>query len=290
MSGEQPQSDETKLTSVPKDGADGDAGDPSDPFDAPGPDRKDYNLGGFVVDLEGFEGPLDLLLTLARQQKVDLMNISILALAEQYLGYIEAARRIRLEIAADYLVMAAWLAFLKSRMLLPTPEGEEEPSGEELAARLQHQLRRLEAMREAAETLMDRKRLGLDTFPRGMPEGVRVVRDSTYECELYELLNAYSAQVGKNNVTTFKLRPVTIHSVEEAIKRLRNLLGHVPDWSSLETFLPPEFDQRTGVERRSGLASTFAASLELAKQGQIAMKQGKTFGPIFMRGQQSDGG
>ena len=237
---------------------------------------------GFMVDLEGFEGPLDLLLTLARQQKLDIRQISILKLADQYLAYIAEARRVRLEIAADYLVMAAWLAYLKSRMLLPDSDDEDEPTGEELAARLQHQLRRLEAMREAADTLMGRHRLGLDVFPRGMPEGVTVIRDSSYDCSLYELLNAYATQVGRTNVTTFKLRPVTIVSVEDALRRLGLVLGNLPDWASLETFLPPEI--ASPMERRSAAASTFAACLELAKQGKLHIRQGQTFGPIFLKG------
>ena len=159
----------------------------------------------FVVDLEGFEGPIDLLLSLARTQKVDITQLSILKLAEQYLAYIEEARRIRLEIAADYLVMAAWLAYLKSRLLLPEPEGEEEPSGEELAARLQFQLQRLQAMRDASEKLMARARLGLDVFQRGMPEGITVLRKSQWHCELYDLLRAYADQVQGAPVTPLSM-------------------------------------------------------------------------------------
>ncbi|HZD26571.1 MAG TPA: ScpA family protein [Alphaproteobacteria bacterium] len=241
---------------------------------------------GFFVDLEGFEGPLDLLLTLARQQKLDIKQISILQLAEQYLEFISEARRIRLEIAADYLVMAAWLAYLKSRLLLPEPEGEDEPSGEELAARLQHQLRRLEAMREAADKLMARSRLGLDVFPRGAPEGVSITRSSTYECSLYDLLSAYGTQMGRNNVTTFKLRPLAIMSVEEALRRLSLALGELPDWASLEAFLPQEL--RPGVEGRSAVAATFSACLELAKQGKLMIRQGQTFGPIYLKGATSE--
>ncbi len=252
-------------------------------FDSGGPDVAN-STAGFVVDLEGYEGPLDLLLGLARQQKVDLAGISILALAEQYLSYIEKAHRIRLEVAADYLVMAAWLAYLKSRLLLPNLSDEDEPSGEELAARLQHQLRRLEAMREASELLMGRIRLGIDIFPRGTPEGVRIIRDSTYVCSLFELLDAYGRQVSKTNVTNFKLRPLTIVSIESAIKRLREMLGHVPNWSSLETFLPQNHGNLRGVERRSMVASTLAASLELVKEGKLQIRQNKTFGPIFVKG------
>jgi len=261
------------------------------PSNAPGDDFEDAaprrDGSGFNVSLEGFEGPLDLLLALARQQKVDIRQISILALAEQYLGFIAEARRIRLELAADYLVMAAWLAYLKSRLLLPDTVAEDEPSGEELAARLQHQLRRLKAMREAAEQLMSRNRLGQDVFPRGAPEGVRIVRDSVFECELHELLSAYGAQMGRVNVTTFRLRPVALMSVEDAIRRLSRALGEMPDWASLETFLPA--DLGSGVEGRSAVASTFAASLELAKQGRLRIRQGQQFGPIFLKGAADEG-
>jgi len=250
-----------------------------DDFEDAAPTR---HPGGFNVSLDGFEGPLDLLLALARQQKVDIRQISILALAEQYLGFIAEARKVRLELAADYLVMAAWLAYLKSRLLLPDSADEDEPSGAELAARLQHQLRRLEAMREAADKLMARNRLGQDVFARGMPEGVRVIRDSVFECSLHELLSAYGAQMGRTNVTTFQLRPVTLMSVEDAIRRLSQVLGELPDWASLETFLPPEL--RSGIEGRSAVASTFAASLELAKQGRLRIRQGQTFGPIYVKG------
>ena len=257
-----------------------------DVFEDPRPDRTLPGDGSFVVDLDGFEGPLDLLLTLARDQKVDLKNISILQLAEQYLVFVEAARRLRLEIAADYLVMAAWLTYLKSRLLLPDLEGSEEPTGEELAARLQHQLRRLEVMREAMDALMARPRLGLDVFSNGMPEGVRLIRQSSYECSLYDLLRAYGAQAGRTNVTTLQLRPLNILSVEEAINRLRASLGHVPDWSSLTTYLPPLAG--SVMERRSAMASTFAACLELAKQGELAIRQSKTFGPIFVKAVESE--
>lgn len=253
-----------------------------DPFEDPPAGVRSQQ---FLVDLGGFEGPLDLLLTLARQQKVDLKELSILQLAEQYLTFIAEARQLRLEIAADYLVMAAWLAYLKSRLLLPPAENEDEPSGEELAARLQHQLRRLEAMRQAAETLLQRDRLGQDVFARGMPEGIRLVRESVYECSLYELLNAYATQVGRSNVTTFQLRPIAILSVEDALRRLKAILGDLPDWASLETFLPEGYE--TGVERRSAMASTFTAVLETVRAGEAQVRQGRAFGPIFVRGNKS---
>lgn len=236
----------------------------------------------FVLDLDGYGGPIDVLLTLARDQKVDLAKISILDLADQYLSFIARARRLRLELAADYLVMAAWLAYLKSRMLLPEPEDEDEPSGEEMAARLQFQLERLQAMRDAIEKLTDRHRLGVDVFPRGMPEGVRVIRRSVYDCSLHELLAAYTGQLSRGKVTSLRLAPPPTYSVDEAIQRLGAMLGTLPDWASLETFLPAS--ARTGFQRRSAVASTLAASLELVRQGKLTIRQGQMFGPIFLKG------
>ncbi|MBC8242134.1 MAG: segregation/condensation protein A [Alphaproteobacteria bacterium] len=240
---------------------------------------------GFQVTLDGYEGPLDVLLTLSRQQKLDLTHISILDLAEQYLVFVAEARRLRLEVAADYLVMAAWLAYLKSRLLLPSMPGDDEPTGEELAARLQHQLLRLEAMREAAETLMQRQRLGVDVFPRGAPEGVTIIRKSRYDCSLYDLLMAYVGQVDRSEVLSITPRPPAILSVDEALRRLSMFLGTMPDWASLEAFLPAEL--KAGMEMRSALASTFTASLELAKQGRLKLRQGQTFGPIYIKESES---
>ena len=236
----------------------------------------------FVVDLEGYEGPLDVLLALARTQKVDLAKISILQLAEQFLAFINEARRVRLEIAADYLVMAAWLAYLKSKLLLPDEDGDEEPSGPEMAARLAFQLRRLEAMRGMAVKLMARNRLGRDVFPRGAPEGIRVVRKSVYELSLYELLSAY----GTNRTRQSIAKPLTIErriifTIEEALKRLETMLVRLPSWQSLEAFLPIVF---SGEERRSALAATFTASLELVRRGDMKIRQGEAFGPIYVMG------
>lgn len=239
-----------------------------------------------VLNLDVFEGPLDVLLTLAREQKVDLRRISILALAEQYLAFIAELRKVRIEIAADYLVMAAWLAYLKSRLLVPAPETEGEPSGEDMAARLALQLRRLEAMRKAAEQLMSRNQVGLAMFLRGKPEGVRVIRKSVYNATLYELLKAYAefrASKGSSEVLTMKMARRRIISVEEALARLRNMIGQVPDWATLQAFLPAELDDP--FTARSALASTFNASLEMAKQGLIELKQVQTFGPIYIRRQ-----
>ncbi len=257
---------------------------PSDIFEEEGA-RPEGDVA-LVVNLEGFAGPLDLLLNLARDQKVDLRQISILALAEQYLAYIAEARRRRLEVAADYLVMAAWLAYLKSRLLLPPSEkpGEEEPSGEELAARLAFQLRRLEAMREAAEKLMAMHRLGRDVFPRGMPEGIRVLRRAAYHCTIYDLLKAYGdflTMRGSTEALTMKVARRKIVSVEEALVRLSGMLGHTLDWTMLQTFLPPDLTDE--FTQRSALASTFNATLEMAKQGKLELRQTHTFGPIYLR-------
>lgn len=233
-----------------------------------------------IVDIDGYEGPLDLLLDLARSQKVDLTQISILQLAEQYLDFVEKAREIKLELAADYLVMAAWLAYLKSRLLLPDEE-DEEPSPEELAERLGLQLRRLEAMRERAAELMSRYRLGRDVFPRGMPEGVTVLRHSTYDLSMYELLTAYAVQRGRVDASELHIRRGPVYGIEDAIKRLEQIVGRVPEWTSLQSFLPPEIaNPRLS---KSALASTFAALLEVAKQGRVELRQAEAYAPLMLR-------
>lgn len=240
--------------------------------------------GDLVVDLGAYEGPLDVLLALARDQKVDLRRISILKLAEQYLLFIAEARKLKLELAADYLVMAAWLAYLKSRLLLPEPEQEGEPSGEELAARLQLQLRRLEAMREVSDLLQRRNQVGLNLFARGAPEGVRIIRKSIYECALFDLLKVYGdfrASRGSAEVLPMRLARRRVISVEEAFERLRGLVGDVPEWTVLYSFLPP--DLADPFTYRSAIASHFNASLEMAKQGMIDIRQAQQFGPIFIR-------
>jgi segregation and condensation protein A len=235
-----------------------------------------------IVDIAGFEGPLDVLLMLARTQKVDLRNISILELVEQYLRFIHEARRLRLELAAEYLVMAAWLAYLKSRLLLPPEEDEEQPSAEELAARLQIRLQRLNAMREAGARLLARDRLGRDVFARGAPEGVKRIKHATYDVTLYELLKAYSAfsQRGKHVPLTILRRKV--FSLEEAVERLSRLIGTAIDWTTLEAFLPESNEE--AAPRRSAVASLFAAALELARQGKADIQQSEHFSPIFLKG------
>src|SRR5271163_1038685 len=234
-----------------------------------------------VLELDGYEGPIDLLLALAREQKVDLAKISILALANQYLDFIARQRQLRLEIAADYLVMAAWLAYLKSRLLLPQPPDDDEPSAAELAAVLEHRLRLLEAMQTASGRLMARPRLGYDVFLRGAPEGRAVVRVPVYELSLYELLRAYGESRRRGTVTVLTIEPSAFHSMDDALKRLARFVGRVPDWRELRSFLPEEV--RGEVFRRSALAATFAATLELARDGRIELRQDRVFGPIYLR-------
>ncbi|TNE37861.1 MAG: segregation/condensation protein A [Alphaproteobacteria bacterium] len=219
---------------------------------------------------------------LARDQKVDLLKISILQLAEQYLAFVEEARRLRLEIAADYLVMAAWLAYLKSRLLLPPDEEEEGLSGEELADRLAFQLRKLEAMRKAADKLMNGSLVGRDRMMRGRPEGVRVIRRSVYECSLRELLQAYAEQKARKGITNpLRLMREAVYSVEAALARLENMLGELPDWTDLMSYLPENLSDP--FSRRSARASTLLASLQMAKEGQLEIRQSATFGPIEVK-------
>lgn len=236
-----------------------------------------------VVSLDGFEGPLDVLLALARTQKVDLAKISIVALADQYLQFIAHARTLRLELAADYLVMAAWLAFLKSRLLLPREEGsDDQPSGDELAARLAFRLKRLEAMRNAAATLMTRKRLGRDVFPRGMPEGVRTIRVRQYTAVIYDLLKAYAEQRRRTAKRVHVIPRRTVWSIKEARGRLEALMGELPgQWLELEKYLKqylvnPEI-------ARTAVASSFGAALEMAREGLVELSQAEPFAPIYMR-------
>lgn len=241
----------------------------------------------FVVDVDGYEGPLDLLLSLAREQKVDLTQISIVRLAEQYLEFVAAVRHADLELAAEYLVMAAWLAYLKSRLLLPVAGPADEPSPEDLAARLAFQLRRLEAMREVGTELLRRPRLGIDVFARGRPEPIEVNTETVVQASLYDLLRAYARWHGRNReAPVLEVKPSALDSVEKALERLRRGLGHAPGWESLSRYLPPETlrrPDRGDLVARSGVASTFAAALELVREGEIALRQTSPFGPIFLR-------
>jgi len=235
-----------------------------------------------VVDVEGFEGPLDLLLALARTQKVDLAKISVLALAQQYLDFIAEARRLRLEVAADYLVMAAWLAFLKSKLLLPAEKDEEgEPTGAELAALLAFRLKRLHAMREVSAQLMTRKRLGRDVFARGTPEPIRITRKSTYEANVYDLLKAYSQQRQRTAIRTWQIRQRTVWSLKEARAELERLLGIACDWAPLDQLLA-EFLVEPEL-RKTALASSFTATLEMTREGALEIRQAKSFAPLLIR-------
>ncbi|GLQ07477.1 segregation and condensation protein A [Sneathiella chinensis] len=237
---------------------------------------------GLVVDLDGYEGPLDVLLVLARDQKVDLLKISILELAEQYLAFIEEVQKLRLEVAADYLVMAAWLAYLKSRLLLPEEPEEDGPSGEEMAERLAFQLKKLEAMRTAAEKLINGQVTGRDRMRRGRPEGVKVVRHSRYDCSLRELLQAYAAHKDRKGIKNpLRLMRNAIYTVEAALERLERMLGKVPDWVDLTAYLPKNL--KDPFSRRSAEASTLLASLQMVKEGQLEVRQAHLFGPIEVR-------
>jgi segregation and condensation protein A len=234
-----------------------------------------------VIDVSGFEGPLDLLLHLARTQKVDLARISVLALAEQYLGFIESARRVRLELAADYLVMAAWLAYLKSRLLIPAPPKDEGPSGEEMAATLAFRLRRLEAIRDAAGRLINRDRLGRDFFARGAPEIIVEEHKSTYDANLYDLLSAYASLRQRQAVTNVTIARRRVWSLAEARLMLARLVGALDEWTALDRFLI-RYLVDPG-ERTTAIASSFAATLELVREGRIELRQEGAFTPIYMR-------
>jgi segregation and condensation protein A len=234
----------------------------------------------FVVDLEGFEGPIDLLLSLAREQKVDLAKISILALAEQYLAYVQRSRDLKLELAADYLVMAAWLAYLKSRLLLPEAPGDDEPSGAELAEALALRLRRLAAIRRAAQELLRRPQLGHERFSRGCPEGIAVRHKSRFRLALHELLQAYVDQRLRTVERRLTLVPAPVFRVEDAIRRLTSMLGG-PEWHNLLAYLPLGLSDE--LLRRSALAAHLGACLELAREGVIEVSQAAPFGPIYVR-------
>ncbi len=246
------------------------------PGDAPaeGDDR-------LVLDIHGFEGPLDVLLSLARTQKVDLKQISILELVEQFLKFVSQAKLQKLEKAADYLVMAAWLAYLKSRLLLPEEKFDEELSAEEMAARLTYQLQRLNAIRESAAKLMSRNQLRRDVFARGRPEPVNITRNATYEMSLYELLRAYADLKTRNATADIRIHKRQVYTLDQALERLQGLIGLAVDWTELSQFLP---DSIAGAEMsRSAKASLFTASLEMARQGKAEIIQKQSFGPLLIR-------
>ena len=232
-----------------------------------------------TLDLDGWEGPLDLLLTLARSQKVDLAKISILALVEQYLAFIQDARKLKLEIAADYLVMAAWLAYLKSCLLLPKDAGAD-PSPEELAMRLQLRLQRLSAMREAGARLLARDRIGRDVFVRGAPEGLKVIRKAAWQADLYDLISAYGFVRARSEPAIHVVSRRPVMTLEEALHRVEKMIGTSVEWTRIEAFLPPTQDPEY---RRSALASSFVAALELARLGKVEIGQEEPFAPLFVR-------
>jgi segregation and condensation protein A len=240
-----------------------------------------------LLDIDGYEGPIDVLLELARNQKVDLSKISILQLARQYLAFVERAAAMNLELAAEYLVMAAWLAYLKSRLLLPRDKESADPSAEAMAEALQFQLRRLEAMQTAAQNIIKLPQLGQNVFARGMPEGLRVKTNTKWDVQIYDLLKAYGDIKRRQESSTYDLPLYNLMSTEDALSRLTRMLGELPKkglqsvWATLESFIPEGIKDR--LYGRSTLASTLTASLELAKQGQLEIRQEGLFKPIYMR-------
>jgi segregation and condensation protein A len=251
-------------------------------FTADEPRQPVAEKDAFVLALDGFEGPLDVLLALARDQKVDITRISILALAEQYLAFIQRAQALKLDLAADYLVMAAWLAYLKSKLLLPQTKTEDEPSGAEMAEALAFQLRRLESVRDVVKRLMARPQKGVDFFVRGASEDLPVATRVVYQVSLFELLKGYADQKRRKGGEVLAIRErAEIFSVEDALRRLQSLMGRTPDWTTLQSYLPEGL--RPGLNRKSALATTFAATLELVKSGKAMLRQERPFGPIFVR-------
>ncbi len=245
-----------------------------------GPAAAGTEDAALYLELDGWEGPLDLLLDLARRQKVDLRTISILNLVDQYLTYIERAEALRLELAADYLVMAAWLAYLKSALLLPREE-QEDPSPEELALRLQLRLQRLAAMRDGAARLMGRDRLGRDVFRRGAPEGLRIDRKNKWQCDWFALVQAYGQVKARTQPVVHLVRDRMVMTLDSALSRVSAMLGVNLEWMDLREFLPPHAEPRL---RRSALASSFVAALELARLGKAELAQDEVFGPLRLRG------
>ncbi len=240
-----------------------------------------------IIEVDGFEGPLDLLLALARTQKVDLAKISVLKLADQFLVFVESVRRRDLELAADYLVMAAWLTYLKSRLVLPQANPEEVASAEEAATLLRWRLQRLEVMRASAARIMARERLGRDVFARGDPEPIVVMRTRNYVDSLYDLLNAYSQQrIKRAGMNVYELVRPPVLLMEEARERIERVMGQIPQWNLLTKFLPKDWG--AGPRRRSAIASMFSACLEMTRDGQLEMRQLTTFGELFIKDRQPD--
>ncbi|WP_420002573.1 segregation and condensation protein A [Arenibacterium sp. LLYu02] len=240
-----------------------------------------------IVDVHGFEGPLDLLLTLSRTQKVDLRRISVYELARQYLTFVDRAKELRIELAADYLVMAAWLAYLKSRLLLPPDPEEDGPSGEELAAHLAFQLERLQAMRDAAARLMGRDQLGRDFFARGQSEDVQRIKTVTYTANLLDLMQGYARIRTKDEFRPFVMDRDSVFTMEEALERMRSLIGFTGSWTDMLSYLPEGWHSDP-MKRRSATAATFAASLQLVKEGKMEIRQSEIFAPIQLRTRPED--
>jgi segregation and condensation protein A len=236
---------------------------------------------GLLLDVGGFEGPIDVLLTLARDQRVDLTQISILELANQYLYWIMEIRSSNLELAADYLVMAAWLAYLKSRLLIPDMSIEDEPTGEEMSEALQFQLRRLESMQNSGTRIIARLQLGQDYFKRGNPEEFDHNSTSIYEVSMYDLLSAYGEHTHRSNVKTLHIQASDLFSPDDAIQRMVGMVGKIPNWARLEQFLPIEL--RGDIVSRSAIASTFVAALQMTKEGKMQIRQSAAFKPIFIK-------
>jgi segregation and condensation protein A len=250
-------------------------------FDSPVRGAAASDVDALVVNLDGYEGPLDVLLDLARAQRVDLRKLPLLALVDQYLAFVEAAKARNLELAADYLVMAAWLAFLKSRLLIPTGDGEMGAGADEMAAMLAFRLQRLDAMRKSAEALLRLPQLGINVFPRGMPEGVRIKHKAEWQADLYELLKAYARQrLAKIAVEAYAIEPAKVYSIEEARARIERLLGAIPDWVDFRSLAP---DSEIDAPKSSVVASAFNAALEFAKIGRLDMRQLEAFGPVYVR-------
>lgn len=251
-----------------------------DGFDSSVADR--LAAEALIVDVDGFEGPLDLLLSLGRTQKVDLRQVSVLQLARQYLAFVDKAKALRIELAADYLVMAAWLAFLKSRLLLPPDPEEDDPSGEDLAAHLAFQLERLQAMRDVAAKLMARDQLGRDFFARGVTQEVERVRKIHYTATLFDLMQGYARIRTKDEFRPYVMDRDAVFTMEQALDRLRGLIGFAGTWTDIATYMPDGWDADP-ARWRSATASTFAASLELVKEGKVEMRQSDAFAPIELR-------
>lgn len=247
--------------------------------------RASTDGAALVVDVDGFEGPLHVLLDMARSQKVDMRQISILQLAEQYLAFIARIRELRIELAADYLVMAAWLAWLKSRLLLPRPvKADDEPSGAEMAAHLAFRLRRLHAMRLAAKMLMGRDRSGINSFARGAPEGVRRITAPVYEASIYDLLKAYAVRRSRVARAHLVMKAPLVYAVEEARARLERVLGRIREWTALDALLPEKLTEDAEQPPRvSVLASSLMASLEMTREGLAELRQAGAFAPLYVR-------